>query len=179
MSPQPRAGLPLCHGSLVLRVSRRKRNHESRRDDRRGRSHRPCASSDHRCTLSAVRRTAQGHLRIEHSRRHVRTRPAAASSSGRLASRDTGSRRADCTARPGDPDIVRFRVDPDGASAVITAAYEGFEVSFDVGEGGVLPTVESIVGQPPQEIRIFDWGRFADSVDGATISRPPYRERVF
>jgi GT2 family glycosyltransferase len=82
-------------------------------------------------------------------------------------------------ARPGDPDVVRFRVDPDGASAVITAAYEGFEVSFDVGEGGVLPTVESIVGQRPQEIRIFDWGRFADSVDGATISRPPYRERVF
>ena len=32
----------------------------------------------------------------------------------------------------------------------ITAAYEGFETSFAVGEGGVLATVESIVGQPPR-----------------------------
>ncbi len=76
-SPQPRAGLPLCHGSLVLRVPRWKRNHESRRADRGGRSHRSCASSDYRRTLSAVRRTAEGHHRIEHSRRHARTRPTA------------------------------------------------------------------------------------------------------
>ncbi len=82
-------------------------------------------------------------------------------------------------ARPGETDIVRFRVDPDGESPLITAAYEGFETSFAVGEGGVLPTVESIVGQPPREIRIFDWGRLAEAIDGASVSRPPYRERVF
>jgi GT2 family glycosyltransferase len=89
--------------------------------------------------------------------------------------------------RPGDADIVRFRIDPDGALPVITATYEGFETSFAVGEGGVLPTVEAIVGQPPQEIRIFDHGRASREVEamvdasGSTsvVRKAPYRERVF
>jgi GT2 family glycosyltransferase len=88
---------------------------------------------------------------------------------------------------PGDVDVVRFRIDPDGAAPMITAAYEGFEASFAVGEGGVLPTVEAIVGAPPQEIRIFDRGRASDEIEdeakksGASpvLHRAPYRERVF
>jgi hypothetical protein len=69
---------------------------------------------------------------------------------------------------------------------MITASYEGFETSFAVGEGGVLPTVESIVGQPPREIRIFDRGRVSDEIQASAerrgaasiLNRAPYRERV-
>jgi GT2 family glycosyltransferase len=88
--------------------------------------------------------------------------------------------------QPRDLDVVRFRIDPDGSAPVITAAYEGFETSFAVGEGGVLATVESIVGQPPNEIRIFDRGQVSHEIeaDGTTGAIPvhhrsPYRERVF
>ncbi len=88
---------------------------------------------------------------------------------------------------PGDVDVVRFRIDPDGGSPAITATYMGFEMSFRVGPGGVLPTVESIVGQPPTEIRIFDRGRVSDEIESAArtagnapvFRRAPYRERVF
>lgn len=88
--------------------------------------------------------------------------------------------------RPSDSHVVRFRVDPENAAPLIAASYEGFETSFAVGEGGVLPTVEKIVGQPPREIRIFDRGRVSDEVQaaaqqaGATalLNRAPYRERV-
>jgi GT2 family glycosyltransferase len=83
-------------------------------------------------------------------------------------------------------DVVRFRIDPDGSAPVITAAYEGFETSFAVGEGGVLATVEAIVGQPPNEIRIFDRGQLSHAVEVDATSgaipvhhRAPYRERVF
>jgi hypothetical protein len=69
---------------------------------------------------------------------------------------------------------------------VITASYEGFETTFAVGEGGVLPTVEAIVGQPPHEIRIFDRGPRSHEIEaeaarsGSTgmLRRAPYRERV-
>jgi GT2 family glycosyltransferase len=85
-----------------------------------------------------------------------------------------------------DHDIVRFRIDPDGDALMITATFEGFEAQFAVGEGGVLPTVESIVGQPPREIRIFDRGNASKELEaeaarsGATsvLYRAPYRERV-
>jgi GT2 family glycosyltransferase len=88
--------------------------------------------------------------------------------------------------RPGEVDVVRFRIDPDGSAPVITAAYEGFETSFSVGEGGVLPTVEAIVGQPPREIRIFDRGTRSQQIEAeaerlgstAVLHRAPYRERV-
>jgi GT2 family glycosyltransferase len=88
--------------------------------------------------------------------------------------------------RPGEVDVVRFRIDPDGSFPVITAAYEGFETSFSLGEGGVLPTVEAIVGQPPQEIRIFDRESRSHEIEaeaeqsGSTsvLHRAPYRERV-
>ncbi len=88
--------------------------------------------------------------------------------------------------RPGDVDVVRFRIDPEGAAPVITAAYEGFETSFAVGEGGVLPTVDAIVGQPPTEIRIFDRGPRSHEIEAeadrmgssALLHRAPYRERV-
>ena len=69
---------------------------------------------------------------------------------------------------------------------MITAAYEGFETSFAVGEGGVLATVESIVGQPPREIRIFDRGHVSQEIEGngrsesiPVLHKSPYRERVF
>jgi GT2 family glycosyltransferase len=86
-----------------------------------------------------------------------------------------------------DRDLVRFRIDPDWDSPMITAAYEGFEAQFAVGEGGTLPTVEAIVGQPPREIRIFDRGSASKELEaeaahsGATpiLRRAPYRERVF
>jgi hypothetical protein len=88
--------------------------------------------------------------------------------------------------RPGDDDVVRFRIDPDGGKPVITSTYEGFETSFAVGEGGVLPTVEAIVGQPPREIRIFDRGPRSHEIEAeadrsgsrALVHRAPYRERV-
>jgi len=88
--------------------------------------------------------------------------------------------------QPRDVDVVRFRIDPDGAAPMITAAYEGFETAFAVGEGGVLSTVESIVGQPPREIRIFDRGRVSHEIESEVgrsgvpvLYRSPYRERVF
>ena len=70
---------------------------------------------------------------------------------------------------------------------MITAAYEGFETPFAVGDGGVLATVESIVGQPPREIRIFDRGRVSHEIEAEAgpsgaipvLHRSPYRERVF
>jgi hypothetical protein len=88
--------------------------------------------------------------------------------------------------RPGDVDVVRFRIDPDGGAPVITASYEGFETTFNVGEGGVLPTVEAIVGQPPREIRIFDRGPRSHEIETeasksgstAVLRRAPYSERV-
>jgi GT2 family glycosyltransferase len=86
---------------------------------------------------------------------------------------------------PRDLDVVRFRIDPDGSAPVITAAYEGFETAFPVGEGGVLATVESIVGQAPREIRIFDRGQVSREIeDGKSGAIPvhhsaPYREQVF
>jgi hypothetical protein len=88
--------------------------------------------------------------------------------------------------RPGDVNVVRFWIDPEGAAPVIAAAYEGFETSFSVGEGGVLPTVEAIVGQPPREIRIFDRGPRSNEIEAeadrsdstAVVHRAPYRERV-
>jgi hypothetical protein len=86
-----------------------------------------------------------------------------------------------------DRDLVRFRIDPDGSAPMIAATYEGFETHFAVGEGGTLPTVEAIVGQPPREIRIFDRGSASKDLEaeaersGATpvLRRAPYRERVF
>lgn len=88
--------------------------------------------------------------------------------------------------QPVDLDVVRFRIDPDGSAPVITAAYEGFETSFAVGEGGVVATVKSIVGQPPDEIRIFDRGHMSHEIEAAGTTgaipihhRAPYRERVF
>jgi len=54
--------------------------------------------------------------------------------------------------QPDEVSVVRFRIDPDGSGPTIKAAYEGFETDFTVGEGGVLSTVTSIVGQPPREI---------------------------
>ena len=87
---------------------------------------------------------------------------------------------------PSDVDLVRFRIDPDGPASVITASYEGFDASFPVGQGGVLPTVEAIVGHPPQEIRILDRGRLSDELESTAghsaktpVRRAPYRERVF
>jgi GT2 family glycosyltransferase len=89
--------------------------------------------------------------------------------------------------QPGDIGTVRFRIDPDGTAPTIAASYEGFETSFAIGEGGVLPTVTSIVGQPPSEIQIFDRGpvskeieaQVGASTDVPVVRRSPYRERVF
>ncbi len=89
--------------------------------------------------------------------------------------------------RPRVDDVVCFRIDPDGAAPIITASYEGFETTFTVGEGGVLPTVEAIVGQPPREIRIFDRGPVSREIEAevgtsgasAVLHRSPYGERVF
>jgi GT2 family glycosyltransferase len=90
------------------------------------------------------------------------------------------------TKRPGDVDRVRFVVEPDENGAAITASYAGFHTSFDVGAGGVLPTVESIVGSAPRQIRIFSQGFESDRLLGELrddqvplVHQPPYRERVF
>lgn len=89
--------------------------------------------------------------------------------------------------QPDDDDVVRFRMDPDGSAPTISAAFEGFETAFAVGEGGVLTTIKSIVGQPPREIRIFDRGRASQELEAEVsvsdaipvLHRSPYRERVF
>lgn len=89
--------------------------------------------------------------------------------------------------QPGDMSVVRFRIDPEGSGPTIKAAYEGFEADFAVGEGGVLATVNAIVGRPPDEVRIFDRGRVSSELEaevGASdaipvLHRSPYRERVF
>jgi GT2 family glycosyltransferase len=89
--------------------------------------------------------------------------------------------------QPGDGEVVRFRIDSHGAGAVITASYQGFETSFTVGEGGVLRTVEAIVGRPPSEIRIFDRGPVSREIEAAVgasgtvsaVHRAPYSEGVF
>ncbi len=89
--------------------------------------------------------------------------------------------------QPRDLDVVRFRIDPDGLSPMITATFKGFQTSFAVGEGGVLATVESIVGQPPREIRIFDRGEVSQEIEADVVTsgvipvlhRSPYQERVF
>jgi hypothetical protein len=86
-----------------------------------------------------------------------------------------------------ETDVVRFRLDPDGEASVITATFEGFETHFAVGEEGVLPTVEAIVGLPPQEVRIFDRGGAASQLEAdiartgtiPVVYRAPYWERVF
>jgi hypothetical protein len=88
--------------------------------------------------------------------------------------------------RPGDIDRVRFVIEPDEDGAAISASYAGFQTSFDVGDGGVLPTVESIVGRAPEEIRIFSRGLTSDRLlqdlrddQVPLVHQPPYRERVF
>jgi GT2 family glycosyltransferase len=85
-----------------------------------------------------------------------------------------------------DHDAVRFRVDPTGGVPAITATYEGFEQSFAVAEDGVLQTVENLIGKSPDEIRIFDHGRFAQDLEAdakmlaidRVLRRTPYREQV-
>ncbi len=89
--------------------------------------------------------------------------------------------------QPQDVDVVRFRIDPEAEAPLITASYEGFQASFAVGEGGVLPTVNAIVGQPPEEIRIFGHDRLSREMQAEAeksgaipvLKRSPYRERVF
>jgi GT2 family glycosyltransferase len=89
--------------------------------------------------------------------------------------------------RPRVDDLVCFRIDPDGVAPIVTASYEGFETTFSVGDGGVLRTVEAIVGQPPSEIRIFDRGPVSREIEAevgtsgasAVLHRSPYVERVF
>ncbi len=88
--------------------------------------------------------------------------------------------------RSDDIDGVRFRIDPDGVVPTIMASYQGFEATFTVGEGGALLAVETIVGQPPREVRIFDRGPVSREIEAEVgtsgaipLSRSPYRERVF
>jgi GT2 family glycosyltransferase len=90
------------------------------------------------------------------------------------------------SARPGDPHQVRFVIDSESPGPIITAQYEGFRASFAVGEGGIIPTVTSIAGRPPDEIRIFNRGpssdRILEQVSGertSIVRQPAYRESVF
>ena len=84
-----------------------------------------------------------------------------------------------------DTDVIGFRIDPTGQQSAITATYQGFEASFAVGDGGVLSTVQEIVGEAPREIRVFERGRFAQDLEAAVsgtacvIRHSPYREGVF
>jgi len=87
--------------------------------------------------------------------------------------------------RSDDRGTVRFRIDPDGVAPMIMASYQGFETSFTVGGGRILPTLETMVGQPPRAIRIFDRGPVSRTleeeagVSGAIpLSHSPYREGV-
>lgn len=87
--------------------------------------------------------------------------------------------------RPNDQRAVCFRVDPAGDRPVITGSYLGFEWSFSVESGDVLGTLDSVVGLPPQEVRIHDQGRrSADMVgvvqdrSGIQLRYPYYNERV-
>ena len=90
------------------------------------------------------------------------------------------------SARSGDTDRVRFVIEPDLSGPMINALYEGFRTSFAVGEGGIVPTVASIVGKPPEAIRIFSRGSESDRIleqltDAETtlVHQPAYPEGVF
>ncbi len=88
--------------------------------------------------------------------------------------------------RPSDEQVVRFRIDPVEAFPAVTGSYLGFECTLPVGPGGVVETLESIVGAPPKEIRIHDRGSRSSELIGAAavrsgtqLRRLPYDERVF
>lgn len=88
--------------------------------------------------------------------------------------------------KSGDSSVVRFCLHPDGDALAINAKFEGFETTFAIGEGGALASVESIVGRPPNEIRIFDRARASTDLEAeaarsgaAAVLRAPYQERVF
>lgn len=88
--------------------------------------------------------------------------------------------------RTGDEGRVRFVVEPDAVVPVLSGWYEGFRADFAIEAGGVIPTVTSIVGMPPEEIRIFSRGLTSDhmvrdlgDVKASTVRQPAYRESVF
>ncbi len=106
----------------------------------------------------------------------------------RAAARDRGYRVevSRLSHRTGDEGRVRFVIEPDAAVPVISGWYEGFRADFAVENGGVIPTVTSIVGRPPEEIRIFSRGPASDhllqdlgDVEASTVRQPAYRESVF
>ena len=87
--------------------------------------------------------------------------------------------------RPNDERTVCFRVDPAGDGLVITGSYLGCEWSFPVESGDVVETLESVVGDPPQEVRIHDQGRRSAEVFAMVNGRSEiqlrpayYNERV-
>ena len=104
------------------------------------------------------------------------------------AARDRGYRLevSRLSARPDDAGRVRFIVNSDNTGPVISAVYQGFEAFFEVGEGGIVPTVTAITGRAPDEIRIFGTGTASEHLlDQLTedqmnlVRRPAYRESVF
>ncbi len=104
------------------------------------------------------------------------------------AARDKGYRLevSRLAARPDDAGQVRFVVNSESAGPVIGAVYEGFEASFEVGEGGIIPTVTAITGRAPDEIRIFSNGAASEFLlkqltddQMSLVRRPAYRESVF
>ena len=93
---------------------------------------------------------------------------------------------SDLINRPGDPDRVRFVLEPEASGPIIAAVYKGFRTAFAVGEGGVVPTVTAIVGQPPRNVHIFSRGPASSALLDelspdlrARVAEPKYRERVF
>ena len=106
----------------------------------------------------------------------------------RAAARDRGYRVevSRLSHRTGDESRVRFVIEPDATVPVICGWYEGFRADFAVEDGGVIPTVASLVGIPPEEIRIFSQGPASDhllqhlgDVRASIVRQPAYRESVF
>ncbi len=106
----------------------------------------------------------------------------------RAAARDRGYRVevSRLSHRTGDESRVRFVIEPDAEVPVIRGWYEGFCADFAVEENGVIPTVTSIVGRSPEDIRIFSRGPASEQmlqdlggVHAGIVRQPAYCESVF
>ncbi len=165
--PQPHHGLPVGPGSVMLRLPRRKRNHEGRGS--RSATATGSSTRTRRSSISATRSTSSQLIALSASSiidgmNERGLRRIIISAAREQGYRLETSRLQPTTRRHGRgavPNRPRWHPAP-----TIIAAYRGIRDGLSVGEGGVLSTVEAIVGQPPGEIRIFDRGRVSRRVGG-------------
>ena len=72
---------------------------------------------------------------------------------------------------------VRFVVDPDGRSAVVSARFCGFRFDVDVPDGNVPSAVWRMTGYAPVQITVFDRGTSVDQLVAAWGEEVPFVDR--